>query len=50
MVYPWGFVNSRLEYNGTPLRSVISLWDPNGAPLGFCEYAVGPQWGTLGVL
>ena len=28
---PWGFVNS--------------LWDPNGAPLGFCEFAVGPPWG-----
>ena len=35
MVYPWGFVNSR--------------WDPNGAPLGFCEFAVAPQWCTLGV-
>ena len=27
---PRGFVNSR--------------WDPNGAPLGFFEFAVGPQW------
>ena len=36
MVHPWVFVNSR--------------WDPIGAPLGFCEFAVGPQWCTLGVL
>ena len=36
MVHPWGFVKSR--------------WDPNGAPLGFCEVAVGPQRCTLGVL
>ena len=36
MVHPWGFVNS--------------LWDPNGAPLVLCEFAVGPQWCSLGVL
>ena len=36
MVHPFGFVNSRR--------------DPNGAPLVFCEVAVGPQWCTLGVL
>ena len=36
MVHSWGFVNSR--------------WDPNGAPLGVCEFAVGPQLCTLGVL
>ena len=36
MVHPWGFVNSR--------------WDPNGAPLGFCEFAVGPQLCTLDFL
>ena len=34
MVHPWGFVNSR--------------WDPNGAPEGFCEFVVEPQWCTLG--
>ena len=36
MVHPSGFVNWQ--------------WDPNGAPLGFCEFTVGPQWSTLGVL
>ena len=36
MVHPWGFVNS--------------LWEPNVAPLGFCEFVVGPKWCTLGVL
>ena len=36
MVHPWGFVKS--------------LRDPNGAPMGFCEVAVGPQCCTLGVL
>ena len=36
MVHPWGFVNS--------------LWDPNGAHLWFCEFVVGHQWCTLGVL
>ena len=36
MVHPWVFLNSRR--------------DPNGAPLGFCEFAEGPQWCTLGVL
>ena len=36
MVHPCGFVNSR--------------WDHNGAPLGFCYLAVGPQWCTLGIL
>ena len=29
-MHPRGFVNSR--------------WEPNGAPLGFCEFAVGTQW------
>ena len=36
MVHPCGFVNS--------------VWDPNGAPFGFCEFVVGPQWCALGVL
>ena len=36
MVHPWGFVKS--------------LWDPNDAPLEFCEVTVGPQWCTLGDL
>ena len=35
MVHTWGFVKSR--------------WDPNGAPLEICEFAVGPQWCTLKV-
>ena len=35
-MHSWGFVNSQ--------------WDPSGAPLGFCEFAVGPQWCTHGVL
>ena len=54
MVHPWGFANSRWNPNGGPLGypwgSVNSRWDPNGAPLGFCEFAVGPQCCTLGVL
>ena len=63
MVHPKGFANSRWNPNGTPLGYpnggtpmvhpwgfVNSLWDPNGAPFGFCEFAVGSQWCTLGVL
>ena len=36
MVHPSGSVNSRR--------------DPNGAPLGFCEFAVEPQWCAHGVV
>ena len=36
MVHPWGFGNS--------------LWEPNGAPFGLSEFALGPKWCTLGVL
>ena len=54
MVHPKGFANSRWNPNGTPLGypwgSVNLRWDPNGAPLGFCEFAMGPQLCTLGVL
>ena len=32
----WGFVNSQ--------------WDPSCAPFGFCVFAMGPLWCTLGVL
>ena len=35
MVHPWGFVNSQC--------------DPNGAPLGFSEFAVETKWCTLGI-
>ena len=34
MVHPWGIVKSR--------------WDPNGAPLGFCEFTVELKGCSLG--
>ena len=50
MVHPWGFVHSRWDPNGAPLGFLNSLCDRNGELLRFCEFAVGPQWCTLGVL
>ena len=50
MVHPWGFVNSWWDPNGAPLGFCELAIISNGAPLGFCEFAVGIQWGNLGVL
>ena len=33
-----------------PMGFLMSWWDSNCAPLGFCELGVEPQWFTLGVL
>ena len=50
VVHPWGFVNSRWDPSGAPLGFFNSHWYPSGALLVFCEFAVGPQLCTLGVL